>query len=612
MISASSLYVFTARSNPVGWNVPHAHWRRFAKAMLDAGVHLTVVECAYGEEDFRCADDGARHIGVRAKTRGWIKENLLNLGIQRTPEADYIAWIDADVIFRRADWAEATVRALQHYDIVQPWSDAYDLGPNGEHMAVHRSFCRQLFHREPVVPTAPDFWATYTYPHCLPGDSVVVPGGEIIAASRRPYEGDLVVIRTASGEELSCSPNHPVFSGAGWVRADRLKVGDNVLRHIRGNGMLGKPDEKHVPARIEDIVRACGERTGANRFTCLLPDDLDNHRSNSKVAEVWADRGLPAESHPGSGKSRGDLRFGGIGQLAAGGFDRLGALDHFGETFGFPAAPDGAARAAGTAAVFRRGFAHHASTDRHADLLTAFSADALPRFTPAEGSNLSGSSGLGVGRADIGSDAGSDDLARIPFVHADNPGALRRALAGQIEPDQIVYVGRREFSGHLYDLQTENGYIIADGILTHNSGYAWAITRDAYDRIGGLFELGGMGSGDHHMALALIGHADASMPGGTGDAYRAEVKRWEARAVRHINGNIGYVPGTIEHLFHGRKIDRAYETRWQMFVQHGFDPLDDLKRNSHGVFEFAQNKPELRHDFDLYLHARNEDINALD
>ena len=85
MLDASRLHVFTARANPLNWTVPHRNWQRFARHMLDAGVNLAVVECAYGEEPFRCDADGARHIGARAKTRGWNKENLLNLGIQRTP-----------------------------------------------------------------------------------------------------------------------------------------------------------------------------------------------------------------------------------------------------------------------------------------------------------------------------------------------------------------------------------------------------------------------------------------------------------------------------------------------------------------------------------------------
>jgi hypothetical protein len=159
---------------------------------------------------------------------------------------------------------------------------------------------------------------------------------------------------------------------------------------------------------------------------------------------------------------------------------------------------------------------------------------------------------------------------------------------------------------------THSGFWQGDGgpYVYPHSGYAWAMTRDAYDWVGGLFELGGMGSGDHHMALGLIGHAEASMPAGTSDSYRQEVVRWQARALRHINFNIGYVPGTIEHMFHGRKAERGYQSRWDMFVRHGFDPHADLKRNSSGVLEFATNKPELRHDFDLYLIGRNEDVNV--
>ena len=312
-MNPNQLHVFAARSNPLGWEKPDLNWDKFAAHMLRSGVSLTVIECAYGEQAFRCNRlDGVRHIGVRARTRGWIKENLLNIGIRRCDEARYIAWVDADVMFRRPDWAQATLDALQHYDIVQPWSDCLDLGPGGDPMAWHKSFAAQYFQRKPVVATGHAMWR--------------FDGG--------PYE----------------------------------------------------------------------------------------------------------------------------------------------------------------------------------------------------------------------------------YPH---------------------------------------------------SGYAWAMRRDAYDRIGGLFDVGGMGSGDHHMALALVGAADASLPSGANAAYRAHVKRWEARALRHINRNLGVVDGTIEHLFHGRKQDRSYNGRWDMFLKHDFNPDEDLVMNSYGVFEFAPDKPELRHDFDLYLHSRNEDVNSL-
>ncbi len=142
-------------------------------------------------------------------------------------------------------------------------------------------------------------------------------------------------------------------------------------------------------------------------------------------------------------------------------------------------------------------------------------------------------------------------------------------------------------------------------------GYAWGWTRRALDRIGGLFELGGMGSGDHHMALGLIGRADASLPGGASAAYRAAVTAWGARACAEVNGKLGFVHGTIEHPFHGRKQDRGYLARWGMFLDHGFDPHLDLKRNSFGVLEFSGGKPDLERAFDRYLRSREEDVNTL-
>lgn len=314
-MKASDLYVFTARSNPLYWRQPHANYERFAKHMLDSGVHLVVVECAYGEEEFACnlhsGNPMFRHIGVRAKTRAWNKENLLNIGVHRTPEAKYLAWIDSDIIFRNPDWAKEAVQALQHYDVIQPWSDCYDLGPKGEHIAHHKSFCHQFFWDQPLIPKNSKWWqgdgGPYSYPH---------------------------------------------------------------------------------------------------------------------------------------------------------------------------------------------------------------------------------------------------------------------------------------------------------------SGYSWCATRQAFDWLGGLFEMAGMGSADHHCALALVGLADYSMPQGTSAAYREAVKVWEGRALRLINKNIGYLTGTIEHLFHGRKSDRGYLSRWDMFVKYGFDPLADLKRNSFGVIEFCGNKPELRRMWDQYLLSRREDLNA--
>lgn len=144
-----------------------------------------------------------------------------------------------------------------------------------------------------------------------------------------------------------------------------------------------------------------------------------------------------------------------------------------------------------------------------------------------------------------------------------------------------------------------------------HTGFAWAWVRDVLDRIGGLFELGGMGSGDHHMGLGLVGAAEKSIPNDTAPSYRDAVMTWQNRAVTHANKKLGYVPGIIEHQFHGSKAARKYVCRWDMFLKHGFDPNRDLKRNTYGVIEWAGNNPELEREWDNYLRSRNEDANII-
>jgi hypothetical protein len=300
------LHVVTCVANPIRWASRISLYRQFEAHMRASGVRLTVVECGYGDRPFALGGaPDVTHVPVRARTLVWTKENLLNLGVARLPQDwKYVAFIDADVFFRRADWASETVQALQQYDVVQPWADCYDLGPRDEHLQLHRSFCR--------------LW----------------------------HEGRL--------------------EGAG---------------------------------------------SGAYEF-----------------------------GHP---------------------------------------------------------------------------------------------------------------------------------------------------------------------------GYAWAFTRQALEWLGGLVETAALGAGDHHMAGALVSRVDMTIPGGLSAAYARPLYAWQARAAREIAGNISFVPGTIEHRWHGPKARRQYVERWELLRRHAFDPDQDLKRNVWGVLELAGNKPGLRQDIDRYFRSRDEDANSV-
>lgn len=128
------LYVVTAISNPVRYNRRYELYRAFEKHMADSGAILFTAECAFGGREFEVTQAGnPQHIQVRTNHELWHKENLLNLAISRLPVGwNYVAWVDADVTFARPNWAQETLHALQHYDVIQPWSNSIDLSPYGE------------------------------------------------------------------------------------------------------------------------------------------------------------------------------------------------------------------------------------------------------------------------------------------------------------------------------------------------------------------------------------------------------------------------------------------------------------------------------------------------
>ncbi len=113
------------------------------------------------------------------------------------------------------------------------------------------------------------------------------------------------------------------------------------------------------------------------------------------------------------------------------------------------------------------------------------------------------------------------------------------------------------------------------------------------------------------MAMAFIGRVDETYPRTIHENYKKSKLQWQARALRHINKNIGYLPGTIEHMFHGSKKKRAYVDRWNILTKHNFDPANDIKRNTFGVVELTGNKAGLRHDLHRYFRSRDEDANTL-
>ena len=138
----SQLYVVTCLENPLRWRSRYANYHHFAKHVEDAGATLITVESAFGNREFEVTEPGNPwHVQVRVHDELFRKENLQNIGAQRLPlDAKYVAFIDADVIFTRPDWVQETLHLLQHYAVIQMFSDFCDVGPRHKILGCSPSF----------------------------------------------------------------------------------------------------------------------------------------------------------------------------------------------------------------------------------------------------------------------------------------------------------------------------------------------------------------------------------------------------------------------------------------------------------------------------------------
>lgn len=142
-------------------------------------------------------------------------------------------------------------------------------------------------------------------------------------------------------------------------------------------------------------------------------------------------------------------------------------------------------------------------------------------------------------------------------------------------------------------------------------GYAWAARRDAISRAGGFLDTGILGAGDHHMALGMIGMARDGMPPNVSEGYLNSVLRWQDRCLNYTRKNVGYMPGTIHHAWHGSKTHRKYWDRWKILTENGFDPYHDVTRDHQGILQLVDHRDDrsirLRDQVRAYFNQRNED-----
>lgn len=162
-----------------------------------------------------------------------------------------------------------------------------------------------------------------------------------------------------------------------------------------------------------------------------------------------------------------------------------------------------------------------------------------------------------------------------------------------------------------YKLPNRGGFWKEDYYLNSHGhpGFCFAANVDALKAVGGLIDFAILGAADRHQALGLIGCMDQSFET-RNSGYVKKLLEWQTRCTRWIKRDVGFVPGSIYHYWHGSKKDRGYTSRWKILVDNQFSPDTDMKYDHQGILQLEtwdDRQIMLRDQIRSYFRMRNED-----
>lgn len=160
------------------------------------------------------------------------------------------------------------------------------------------------------------------------------------------------------------------------------------------------------------------------------------------------------------------------------------------------------------------------------------------------------------------------------------------------------------FNGFGYSFHKQKKYT-TNGIDYWHPGFAWAMTRKAYEKVGGLYDKGILGSGDNIMAIAFINKGTYTTNKDYCDIYNQSMLDYQVQASKL---RLGYTPGVIRHHYHGTKANRNYTERWKLLMKHKYSPKEHLVYDSVGLMTPSDSfTDKFKEDIMQYFHERKED-----
>lgn len=347
------------------------------------------------------------------------------LAVARTETAGLMNAVRNEMLvgqgFGRHSWVNAGDETVRHDHVVFGKAGPQDIGFNFLTL-VNRTDGTLEYPGDPSGP------ADQTI-NCFPGDTRIQ--GRPIGGLKAWYSGPVRQLKTRNGKRLTLTINHPVLTDRGLVAAGQLREGDRLVCQLGqvGNGQPNR-QAQYRPSSIEDVFEAFATY---RRLRTLEVGALDLHGdarfTDGEVRVVFPDGDLLRRS--GDEEGQLILEHSATRQRS---LHAPGGFLQFGE------------RAFSAGARGPSGRALTVDVDEAARPL-----DAL-RFGLASEIDVC-----------ISEDARQGAAAYVEFL-----GQLVDAGSGQVEFDDLVEVRELTFSGHVFDVQTETGWVVANGIYGSN------------------------------------------------------------------------------------------------------------------------------------------------
>ena len=139
-------------------------------------------------------------------------------------------------------------------------------------------------------------------------------------------------------------------------------------------------------------------------------------------------------------------------------------------------------------------------------------------------------------------------------------------------------------------------------------GWCWAMTREAYIKMRGLYDFAILGGGDTILVKSIMNtnYMNTELlfrrcsPG-----FRKSLIDYQQRC---LGLRVGYTKGAVHHYYHGSVVNRKYNERWNIIIYYQYNPYLFLVKNECGMYRASNYFPlKMINEIIKYFKERNED-----